>query len=98
MFLLAFALSTVSPADACAMPRMERIVAAPTQAPSESERANVAQAAAPERLEDVLAAIDAAAAPSPAPAPTPPASAQNRNAVGADVPAAVAPVAAVPRS
>ncbi len=76
MFILAFALSFVSPADACAMPRFEEVAVKPAQPVqvADAKKAANAQAAqvpqpaqpvapAPKSLEDALAQIDAAGIP-----------------------------------
>lgn len=87
MFLLAFALSLVQPASACAMPRMEMVRAQPVQ-PKAGE---VAQKPAQD-LEDVLAEIDQAAT---VPAPVAPA---NANAVKVDRAVSAPPTAVAPAS
>jgi hypothetical protein len=84
MILIALALSLVSPASACAMPRHEMVVA-PVPGPQQ-----VAVADAPaQNLEDVLAEIDRAALiPEAAAAPK---AAANRNATEPAAPTAAAP-------
>jgi len=82
MIILSLALSLVTPAHACAMPRFEEVVAQPTPDKKNADAAHVAdakeKAAPPKTLEQALADIDAAGipelqnpAPAPAPAPAP---------------------------
>lgn len=73
MIILSLALSLVTPAHACAMPRYEAVAVKPAAPPAEDQKklAN-AEKAAPRTLEDALADIDAAGIPelqNPTPAP-----------------------------